>query len=279
MRRVKRCAKALAMRSLQKSAAQRGLSGRIDDLRRIVPDISRQETVDMGTTDPYIELKRRLLHAFQCNFVLDFFRALGRGNHSVVDIGDSAGTHCLYLKSLYQDGDLEALGVNLEEKAVERIRANGLKALLKRAEDLTYNDIGTNIDLYVTFEMVEHLHNPAIFFRSLAKRGSCDHLIVTVPFVRQSRVGLTHLCANSQSSMEAEAVHVFELSPADWKKIMLHGGWRVVREDTLLQYPRSPFFLRPFWKFFWRKADFEGFWAVELERDLSQSNRYLSWDE
>lgn len=55
------------------------------------------------------------------------------------------------------------LSANLDPKAIERIRARGPKADLCRAEDLKLPE--EKVDWLTSFEMVEHLHDPASFFR------------------------------------------------------------------------------------------------------------------
>lgn len=98
----------------------------------------------------------------------------------------------LYLKELTKDSfEIKTLSINIDQRAIEKIKARGLDAMLCRAEKL---DLGNEkVDLFTSFEMVEHLHNPAIFFRRLTKRPGHDKILITVPYMKNSRVGLCHI--------------------------------------------------------------------------------------
>ena len=95
----------------------------IERLRQIAPDISRQELTAMSGFNDYWELKRRALQAFQCAMMLKSLEPLTVKNLTVVDIGDSAGTHMLYLKELTKEKfDIDTIGVNLDSAAIEKLR-------------------------------------------------------------------------------------------------------------------------------------------------------------
>lgn len=244
----------------------------IDWLKRLVPDVSDQETGERPFND-YWELKMRGLHAFQYDLMMQRLRT--KDSPVVVDIGDSAGTHILYLKKMF--GGLSSLSVNIDNKAVEKIGGKGLKAILSRAEDLYLYLANTPVDLFVSFEMVEHLHNPALFFRNLTKCKG-DTLIITVPYLEKSRVGLHSIRKNACKPITAEEEHIFELSPEDWTLLIRHSGWRVAHSEIYYQYPRWPLVGRVL-QWFWRRADFEGFWGAVLTKNTTCSDCYKDWEE
>lgn len=269
-----RLVKGLSAASLKAAAAVRRWGPLLGRLRAAVPDISGQESSEADTFDGYRELKRRGMHAFQMGLTL---RAAGRINKdriTVVDIGDSAGTHMLYLKALLAGKTVDTVSVNLDPRAVAKVKARGLEAVLCRAEDLK---LERPVDLFVSFEMLEHLHNPALFLRRLALRPEESLLAVTVPYMRRSRVGLHHVRSGTRRPVHAEEEHVFELSPEDWTLLFRHAGWRVLESETYLQYPRWPG-LSAALGWFWRRTDYEGFWGAVLARDRSLSDLYLDWE-
>jgi cyclopropane fatty-acyl-phospholipid synthase-like methyltransferase len=148
--------------SIRQASRAQCLKEMTEKLRIIVPDISPQESRQSAWSD-YWELKRRTLQAFQCNLMLRAIYLLPHKNLTVVDIGDSAGTPMLYLKELAKDkGRLETISVKLDPRAIEKISKKGLRAILCRAEDLDL--AGEQVDLFVSFQMVEYLNNLAIFF-------------------------------------------------------------------------------------------------------------------
>lgn len=255
---------------------EQGLSDVARKLREIEPDLSRQYTASEGTLSRYRELKIRAMHAFQCGLMLEGVERRRQARLAVVDIGDSAGTHMLYLKELTKGRSrIETVSVNLDPLAVEKIRARGLQAMLCRAEDLALDG---PVDLFTCFETLEHLHNPALFLRRLARREDSSHLLLTVPYQRTSRVGLSHVRSGSEKAIHAEEEHIFELSPEDWSLLAWHAGWKVIRSRIYRQYPRKWPLLSWFLSAWWRRTDFEGFWGALLEKDRTFSDRYLDWE-
>ncbi|MBP7529548.1 MAG: methyltransferase domain-containing protein [Syntrophorhabdaceae bacterium] len=264
--------------SIRMTYGENGLKDLVARLREIIPDISRQEESEKDVFDAYIELKRRTLQAFQCRLMLQMLKSRAQNVATVVDIGDSAGTHMLYLKALAGENlRLDTVSVNLDPRAIEKIRQRGLDGVLCRAEDLDLGD--RKIDVFTSFEMVEHLHDPAIFFRRLAVRSECDRMLITVPYLKKSRVGLHHVRHRSSGPIFAEDEHIFELSPEDWSLLLLHSGWNVVSSHIYYQYPRRWLLVSNALAWFWRKTDFEGFWGAVLEKDRTVSDRYQDWDD
>lgn len=264
--------------SIKFALKQNGYAEMVERLRTIVPDISNQESSKASTFNDYWELKRRALQSFQCSMMLKALENLPSGKLTVVDIGDSAGTHMLYLKELTKDRfDIKTVSVNLDPRAIKKIEVRGLKAMLCRAEELDFGD--KRIDMFTSFQMVEHLHNPVIFFRRLAKKSLGDRMVVTVPYLRRSRVGLPYIRNKSRQHVCAEEVHIFELNPKDWNLIFLHAGWRVVYNEFYYQYPRHIPLISTFFSWFWRSTDYEGFWGAILMKDTEFSDLYLDWEE
>ena len=225
--------------SIRRALYENGFNTLVQKLRDIVPDISDQESSEKEIFNDFWDIKRRSLQSFQCNLMLRALKYFSTGRIAVADIGDSAGTHMLYLRRLAGDEhDIDTLSVNLDPRAIKKIESRGLKAVKCRAEDPGLR--GEKFDMIVSFQMVEHLHNPAIFFRRLAKNSVCNRLVITVPYVKSSRMGLHYVrLNNSRKAVFAEDVHVFELNPEDWSLLMLHSGWRVIYKKIYYQYPRN----------------------------------------
>ncbi|MDP2939800.1 MAG: hypothetical protein Q8O13_06970 [Candidatus Omnitrophota bacterium] len=249
--------------SIKQTLRENGFSKLAEELRTIKPDISRQYS-NTEEFNEYWELKLRVKHAFQCSLMLKVLESLpcGKLTITIVDIGDSAGTHMEYLKELSKGRfDINTISVNLDPIAVEKIKAQGQIAILCRAEELNLEN-DHKVDLFTSFQMVEHLHNPALFFRRLAKESPCNRMVVTVPYVKISRVGLHFIHKNIQKVTFAEDEHIFELNPQDWTLLMLHSGWRVIYSQIYYQYPREIPALSFLLSRFWRRYDFEGFWEL-----------------
>lgn len=259
------------LKSLESAINEQNFKELFLKLELAVPDISNQYS-SFAVNTPYLKTKVRGLHVFQVSLIDKAIKDIE--NPLIVDIGDSAGTHLQYIMGIYSNNkSIKCFGVNMDAKAVERIRGKGLEAIHARAENL--QDYNLNADIFLCFEILEHLMNPCLFLRELSVKTNAKYLIVTVPYIRKSRIGLYHIRNNRREYVNAENTHIFELSPQDWKLVINHAGWNIVDEKIYLQYPKKRFFYitKPLWKHF----DFEGFYGLILKRDNFWSSRYLDW--
>lgn len=243
-------------------------------LVEIIPDISTQYS-GVSLQSKYKLIKVRGQHAFQVNLVNKAIQLLDEKNLTIVDIGDSAGTHLTYVKALNAGRNISCLSVNIDPEAVNKIRGMGIEAICARAEDVKKYDVG-NIDIIQSFEMLEHLLSPVLFLHALATNTRCHYFVVTVPYVSRSRVGLGILRKGIQKAMNAESVHIFELSPDDWRMTFKFTGWDIVHDEIYYQYPRI-FPLDIALKNIWAARDFEGFYGAILRPDQRWSSLYSDW--
>jgi SAM-dependent methyltransferase len=268
----------LSAASLDAAAAEQGLADLRERLRVVLPDIADQysEALDPAEYRRYWERKMRGLHAFQIDCALAAIEQVGGRDLVLADIGDSSGNHALYLRALAPDKVARVISVNLDPLAIDKVKAKGGDAVLARAEELDL--AGVRPDLFLSFEMVEHLTDPLRFLHKLATQGSARHLLMTVPWRRQSRFGgadLRQPLERLPERISAEALHIFEFNPADWLLLARLAGFTPVFTRLYRQYPRRhPLAItRPLWA----KLDFEGFFAAFLARDLSLAQRYAAW--
>ncbi len=258
--------------SIEKASKEQGLKSLADKLTKIVPDITYQYST-FEVNNPYIEVKVRNQHAFQISLVNEVISEFEKP--TVVDIGDSAGTHLQYIMGLHPQ-KMQCLSVNLDAQAVEKIKQKGLEAVNARAEDL--HEYNIDADIFLCFEMLEHLMNPCHFLHELSTKTNAKYLVITVPYLQNSCVGLHHIRAGGGlRDVYAENTHIFELSPKDWKLLVRHSGWNVAQERIYLQYPKRGFL----WitKALWRRFDFEGFYGMILTKDNTWSSKYMDWQE
>jgi len=267
-------------KSLQCSNKQRNEEALKDKLTTIVSDLSNQYShFKVNMSDKYLVEKIRCQHAFQMSLAMKAVELLeNKKRVTIGDIGDSAGTHILYLQKLLEEKEIDsnAFSVNLDEEAIKRIRDKGLKAIHCRAEDLHKKE-NIDVDIFLSYEMVEHLFNPIAFLNSIATQTDCEYLVITVPNVYRSRVGLAHIRDKKliTKGVDAESTHIFELSPDDWNLIFQFSGWEIVYEDRYTQYPKWN--ILTLTKYLWRKLDFDGFHGVILKKNLKYANRYSDW--
>lgn len=263
-----------------KAAEEQSLLELMNKLKNIVDDdmISKQYTHTSADvySHTYWKTKLRIQHSFQISMVLKAVEIFNLNNKeiTIVDIGDSAGTHILYLKSLLKN--IRSLSVNLDQKAVEKIKSRGLDAVCCRAEDLEKYNIRP--DLFISFQMLEHIISPIHFLKSLSDKSKCNKFVITIPYLKNSRVALYNIRSQTIKEQFAEDTHIFELSPEDWKLIFRFSGWKVLYEQIYYQYPRKNLLLKHFYKKYWRESDFEGFYGVILATDDTYKKLYKDWD-
>jgi len=258
-------------RSLDSSISEQKLQSLSKDLSAIVPDISKQYS-SFTIDKPYLMKKVRYLHAFQISLLRDVLEKLG--DATIVDIGDSSGTHLQYISRMYsRDKNIRCLSVNMDQEAVKKIQDKGFKAVCARAENL--QDYNIDADIFFCFELLEHLSDPSHFLHELATKTKAQYLIITVPYMRKSRMGLHHIRAGHSADVSAENTHLFELNPEDWKLLIKHSGWGVVEERIYWQYPKRNIFY--FTKPLWKKFDYEGFYGLVLARNDTWSSKYSDW--
>lgn len=250
-------------------------------LSKIIPDLSKQYTTfEIDMQNDYLTNKVRGQHAFQVSMALKAINILKdqASAINIVDIGDSSGSHLIYLDQLIKEsGNLKAemLSVNLDPIAIEKIRSKGLNAILSKAEDLHLQPDGIKADIFLSYEMLEHLFDPISFLHNMAEKSECEYFVITVPYVQQSRIGMHHLRAMDTKDIYAENTHIFELSPNDWDLIFQFSGWEIVYNDKYTQYPKSfPYNLT---KYMWRNIDFDGFYGVILKKNNIFASKYKNW--
>jgi len=262
----------LAIWSIRKALKEQNLMPIYEELEEILPDIRDQYSFAEVNSE-YKITNIRAMHAFQMDFLSKAIERVGEraivvsmvsedvsGALKGIDIGDSSGNHTLYLKGLFPATRFKMLSVNADENAVNKIAAKGLNAILCSLEDLVMFEKYEPYDFGMMFEVLEHIENPVDVLRKL-KKMCIDKFIITVPYLRKSRVGL-HQIRQGSGGYNLENTHIFELCPEDWKLLFAYTGWEVVREAVYLQYPRWCLPLR----YLWRKKDFEGFWGCVLGR-------------
>ena len=273
---IKHVDELIRIKSIRAALREQKLSPFYRQLAEIVPDITHQYT-SFALDSEYLKTKVRALHSFQialASEALQFIHSSPEDTPTIVDIGDSAGTHLQYIKGLHQDRPLRCLSIDVSSEAVRRIKEKGLEAICARAEDLT--SLSIEADMFLSFEMLEHLMNPCGFLQGLSEKTNCKAFVVTVPYLARSRVGLHHIRHDQKRNVNPENTHIFELSREDWRLIFRHSGWAIQADKIYLQYPKRSIF-RPLWKRYWRHLDFEGFYGAILKPDKSWSSLYDGW--
>ena len=99
-------------------------------------------------------------------------------------------------------------------------------------------------------------------------------MLVTVPYLSKSRMGLHHIRSQSHDTYYARNTHVFEFNPEDWSLLFIHSGWKVIYSRIYYQYPRGWPLISGLLRWYWKRGDYEGFWAAILEKDSTYTELY-----
>jgi len=260
--------------SLTSACNEQNLTKIKRELVEILPNIEDQYT-NFKVREKFWIDKVRSLHAFQMSLVMDAIKLYGDKSATIVDIGDSSGTHLKYLKSFFGEGDY--LGVNLDPEAIKKIRNNGFEAIESRAENMhEHPEFKGKVDVFLSFEMLEHLLDPISFLHDMSTKSVCDYFVITVPYLYRSRVGLYQVRRpDVDIPFNAESTHILELCPDDWDLIFRFSGWKIVKSVRYTQYPKKNLF--GVTRYLWRRFDFDGFYGVILQKDDSISKNYTNW--
>lgn len=245
--------------SIKKALQNQGLTPRYNQLKRLNIDITNQYSKESIESE-YIKTKVLALHSFQMALFAQFINYQEESNKwKVVDLGDSSGNHSRYIKKLFDKHKFLTVGVNSDKKAIERIDNNNSIGCYSSIERYTSNYYHNNSEklILLMFETLEHLDNPIEVLKNIRANMNPVALIITVPFVRRSRVGLHYLRNNLKTDKEVnqENNHIFELSPDDWMLLFKYCGFKVEKAFIYYQYPRWI----PFLRYYWQAFDFEGF--------------------
>jgi len=104
---------------------------------------------------------------FTLDKIKEYKVSINTDNISIIDIGDSSGNHLIQLQEL--DKDINNIAsVNLDIKAIEKIKKKGIVAYHCRAEELLENyDLRPNF--FISFQMLEHLTDLIKFLHSISE--------------------------------------------------------------------------------------------------------------
>jgi 2-polyprenyl-3-methyl-5-hydroxy-6-metoxy-1,4-benzoquinol methylase len=240
---------------------------------KVLPDLGNHYAIVKLSDEA--ELRVRMLTCAQVAFLKRVVVKLSASNRkkTYLDVGDSDGSVRLLFENKYPELSLKSMGINLQKKAVDNIKKQGLDAECIDAMDL-YKQ-GRVYDIVSVFETLEHLSNPIGFLQSIRPVVK-ERLIISVPLIVNSRISLAYL-NRKWPKLQMPTIannHIFELSPKDLTKIFWHTGWEVEDQWEVRTFPKhGP--LGWLMKYAWRKISFEGWYFVSLLKNDKFASQYM----
>jgi len=195
--------------SLRLALKEQGLEALYERLGTIVRDISHQYNTD-DLDNNYWATKIRAEQSFHTRLMLRAAEAFDV--RSVMDIGDSAGTHIIYLLTL-SGREMRTKSLNIDPKAIEHIKRMNLEVVEADAEKYDFGE--GNYDMLLVFDTLEHLQNPQKFLEKLSQ-ASCKVLVISVPYLKRGRVTLRNIGLQQVGVIPKGEAHIWEMCPEDW---------------------------------------------------------------
>lgn len=131
-----------------------------------------KKEVFRNTRDWYLETKNDKVYDKLFKF------AIQHSGETILDVGCATGDYCNKLKN----HGFKCVGVDINQKYVDKAIGKGIEAYLMDAEDLDLPD--NSFDTVLLFEVLEHVKRPNLVL-SEANRVAKKNVLITVPNVTE----------------------------------------------------------------------------------------------
>ena len=158
------------------------------------------------------------------------------GDATVLDAGASDG---MFLSLL---GVKNGIGVNFLTACAEKIHRDGHRAVAADIERLPFGD--KSVDYVICCETLEHVPNPIHTLNELA-RVCRRTILVSIPWLERTRLNAR------PAGWPHEESHIFEFSPADFRKIATHANVRVAFGGVVPVFPTPKNPMTRWWMRLW----------------------------
>lgn len=128
------------------------------------------ESVKYWATDFYKstqESRRQQIWRPKVAMILEILREYQPGTNLLIDIGGGYG---IFAEEFSKNSSIPVTVIEPSPPLADASRARGLTVVAKFLEELLPSDVPTNLSRsFVSFELIEHLHDPSEFFISLSR--------------------------------------------------------------------------------------------------------------
>tara|TARA_B110000305_G_scaffold240903_1_gene312978 strand:+ start:3664 stop:4635 length:972 start_codon:yes stop_codon:yes gene_type:complete len=158
--------------------------------------------------------------------ILNFFKKNNIQKANIIDLGAGYGA---FLDLLKVNKNFNLYGVEPSETLVNSLKKKKINSINKFAEDLTINDLPSGRNVFVSFELIEHLQNPLKFFKKISKLSKKnDYLIFTT--LSGTGIDIRDLWQNSNSICPPQHLNFF--NPNSIKIILEKNKYKVLDITT-----------------------------------------------
>lgn len=172
------------------------------------------------------DARRQKIFIPRVDMVLDVCRRYAVGHHALLEVGAGFGTFCEEMNS--RKAFARVMAVEPSSYLAETCRKKGITTIEKTIEDIEAAEIGGQVDVIVSFEVIEHLFSPREYVlkcASLLNEGG--FLMFTCP----NSHGFDVVVMGEQSSaVHTEHINLFNLDSLSY--LLTSCGLEVVERQT-----------------------------------------------
>lgn len=198
----------------------------------------KQDTINdfykNSKTSKYLEifykknLKNRINKIWKpkSKIILEFLKKKKIKKANIIDLGAGYGVFCNLIK---KNKNFTPINVEPSVKLSENLKKQKILIINKFCEDLKKNDLPSGKNIFVSFELIEHLQDPAKFFKRLSKVSkNGDYFIFTT--LSGTGLDIRDLWENSNAICPPQHLNFF--NPHSIKILMEKNKYKVLKVDT-----------------------------------------------
>jgi len=172
------------------------------------------------------EARRKKLWLPKVHKILEIMKRYSANDHKLIDIGGGYG---LFACEMEKVSGKPALVIEPNPHMAKECRGKSLHVIEKFLENIVQDDLPSSAKTFVSFELFEHLHNPAIFLDHLLKLMNKGDLFI---FTTLSGTGLDIQILWENSKSVSPPHHLNFFNPNSVKIILEKSGFELLEVTT-----------------------------------------------
>jgi hypothetical protein len=200
--------------------------------RRLRSEISKRDTSDLrrdhyGTCLIEYQFTWDIFRIQETNLI-NFVKTFATDDYeAAAEIGATSDIFLKHIKAKCK------IGVNVLDACVEQLNRQGITGLKTYGEKMPFED--SEVGLVICFETLEHVQNPILFLTELS-RITKGRLLLSIPWVSKTNIRARWHGMDNPDGKEDAEFHVFEFGEDDFRKILSHTDFKIVKYQKLINY-------------------------------------------
>jgi 2-polyprenyl-3-methyl-5-hydroxy-6-metoxy-1,4-benzoquinol methylase len=172
------------------------------------------------------EARRKKMWKPKVSMVLDLIKKYNLQNYNLVDIGAGFGIFCEELNCV---SNMLITAIEPEPELTKACQNKGIKVIQKFLQDVVIKDLDEGPQVFVSFELFEHLQNPNLFLTSLFDLMRPGDFFI---FTTLSGVGVDIQVLWEKSKSVSPPHHLNFFNPLSIKILLSKVGFKVLEVST-----------------------------------------------